>query len=81
LRRSESPDPTTRYSGEYWLKVVNARAVTQNVSMTASMSTELVLAEFPPPVWSTTGFLFMVLVGAAASVIAGIFLFSRRKRP
>jgi hypothetical protein len=74
-------DVEARYSGEYWLKVVNARAVTQNVSMSASTSRELVLAEFPPPVWSTTGFLFMVLVAAAASVIAGIFLFSRRKRP
>jgi len=70
------------FSAEYWLKVVTTSASEQAVSVNASMSKTIVLTEFPPPIWTTTGFwLLMALV--AVSVFAAIYIvfLSRRHVP
>jgi len=70
------------FSAEYWLKVVTTSASEQAVSVNASMSRTIVLTEFPPPIWTTTGFwLLMALV--AVSVFAAIYIvfLSRRHVP
>jgi len=61
------------FSAEYWLKVVTTSATEKAVSVNASMSKTIVLTEFPPPIWTTTGFwLLMALV--AISVFAAVYI-------
>ncbi len=70
------------YSGEYWLRVVSTSATQTAVAVDSSRSTTIVLEEFPPAIWTTTGFLLiMALVGV--SIIAAIYIFflSRKRAP
>jgi len=68
------------FSAEYWLRVVTTSATEQAVPVDSSTSKTIVLTEFPPPIWTTTGFwLLMALV--AVSVFAAVYImFLSRKR-
>jgi len=70
------------FSAEYWLKVVTTSASEQAVSVNASMSKTITLTEFPPPIWTTTGFwLLMALVGVSVFAAIYIVFLSRRHAP
>jgi len=67
------------FSAEYWLKVVTTSAVEQGIDVSASTSKTIVLSEFPPPIWTTTGFwLVLALTGFTVFVAVYIVFFSRR---
>ena len=70
------------FSAEYWLKVVTTSATEQAVSVNASTSKTIVLSEFPPPIWTTTGFWLLVAL-IAISVFAAVYIvfLSRRHIP
>jgi len=69
-----------RYSSEYWLTVVTTKAVKPSVSMTSSKSETVTLTDFPPAIWTTTGFwLLMILI--AAAVLAVLFVAFRSRIP
>lgn len=66
------------YSAEYWLRVVTTSAIEPYVSVNTATSKTIVLSEFPPPIWTTTGFwLLMALI--AVSVLVVIIVFFSRK--
>jgi len=70
------------FSAEYWLKVVTTSATKQAVSVNASTSKTIVLTEFPPPIWTTTGFwLLMAVVGVSVFAAIYIVLLSGRHVP
>jgi hypothetical protein len=70
------------YSAEYWLKVVTARATEAGVSVDASASLTMVLEEFPPPIWTTTGFMLLMAL-VVVSIFAAVYIvfLSRRRTP
>ena len=70
------------YSGEYWLKVVTTSATQTAVTIDASKSATITLEDFPPPIWTTTGFLLlMALVGVSVFAAIYIVFLSRRRAP
>jgi hypothetical protein len=70
------------FSAEYWLKVVTTSVVEQGIDVNASTSKTIVLSEFPPPIWTTTGFwLLLALAGAAVFAAVYMLIFSRRHVP
>ncbi|HKZ94024.1 MAG TPA: hypothetical protein VJ249_05525 [Candidatus Bathyarchaeia archaeon] len=68
------------YSGEYWLKVVATSAAEPAISVESSTSTTIVLEEFPPPIWTTTGFLLLMALVAVSMFAATYIVFLSRKR-
>jgi len=70
------------YSAEYWLKVVTTSATETPFSVDASKTATIVLEEFPPPIWTTTGFLLLMAL-IAVSVFAALYIvfLSRRRIP
>jgi hypothetical protein len=68
------------YVSDYWLTVVKADA-SDTVQVTASTVKTMVLADFPPVIWSTVGFLLVlaVIIVAIMAVVA-FLLFRRRKK-
>lgn len=70
------------FSAEYWLKVVTTSAVEQGVSVSASLSKNVVLSEYPPAIWTTVGFWLLVVLVAVSVFVAVYFVFlSRRHVP
>jgi len=70
------------FSAEYWLKAVTASATETPVSVEFSKTTIIVLEEFPPPIWTTTGFLLlMALIGVSIFAALYIVFLSRRRVP
>jgi len=68
------------FSAEYWLKVVTTSEVEQGIDVSASTSKTIVLSEFPPPIWTTTGFwLVLALIGFIVFLAVYIVFFSRRR--
>jgi len=70
------------YSGEYWLKVVTATATETAVTVESSRSIIIVLEEFPPPIWTTPGFLLLMAL-IAVTIFAALYIvfLSRRAVP
>ncbi len=70
------------FSAEYWLRVVTTSAAEQAVAVDASTSKTIVLAEFPPAIWTTTGFWLLIAL-VAVSVFAAVYIvfLSRRRTP
>lgn len=60
-------------TAEYWLRIVTTSASKQNISVHASTSETVTLADFPPPIWTTTGF-WLLIASTLISVIAAIFI-------
>jgi len=70
------------FSAEYWLKVVTTSTTDSGVSVSAATSRTLLLSEFPPPIWTTTGFwLIIALVGVTIFAAVYIVFLSRRHVP
>ncbi|UCG36470.1 MAG: hypothetical protein JSV64_07665 [Candidatus Bathyarchaeota archaeon] len=67
---------TAHYSADYWLRMVKTSA-TEEFSVTQTASRNLVLQDFPPPVWSTMGF-WLLMMGFVAAVFGIIFIVRRR---
>jgi hypothetical protein len=67
------------YTAEYWLTVVRASA-TEQVSVTASTSKNIILADFPPAIWSTMGFWLLIGSIIAVAMIAAFVLLVLYKR-
>lgn len=68
------------YSAEYWLKVVTTSTTETGISVEASTSNTMVLDEFPPPIWTTTGFLLLMALVAVSIFAAVYIIFLSRKR-
>jgi len=68
------------FSSEYWLKVVTTKATESAFRLDSSMSKTIVLEEFPPPIWTTTGF-WLIVAMVGVSVFAAIYIvyLSRRR--
>jgi len=75
-------DVEAHYSGEYWLRVFTATANETGINVDTSRSIAITLAEFPPPIWTTTGFwLILIPVLVIIGIVAyKIFLVHRRSR-
>ncbi len=75
-------DIEAHYSGEYWLRVFTATANKTGIDVDASRSIAVTLAEFPPPIWATTGFwLLLIPILVIIGIVAyKIFLGHRRSR-
>lgn len=67
------------YSGEYWLSAVTTTATKTAVSLNALGSETIVLADFPPPIWSTIGFQ-LIIAAIAVLVLVGVYTFLIRRR-
>ena len=75
-------DVEAHYSGEYWLRVFTATANETGINVDTSRSIAITLAEFPPPIWTTTGFwLILIPILVIIGIVAyKIFLVHRRSR-
>jgi hypothetical protein len=60
-------------TAEYWLRIVTTSASKQNISVHASTSETVTLADFPSPIWTTTGF-WLLIASTLISVIAAVFI-------
>jgi hypothetical protein len=67
------------YTSDYWLTVVRSSA-TEPVSVTSSGSKSIVLANFPPTIWSTTGFWLLLASTVAVAVAVALILYMIYKR-
>lgn len=67
------------YAADYWLTTAKS-SVAESVTVTASTSKNLILADFPPAIWSTTGFwlLMMLVIAVAVAVAYTFFMIYRR---
>jgi len=68
------------YSAGYWLSVVATSEAALNVPINTSTSNTIVLSEFPPAIWTTTGFWLLVALVAVLAFITVYMSLIRRKR-
>jgi len=61
------------YSTDYWLTTVKSSAIEQ-ATVSASASKNLILTDFPPAIWSTTGF-WILSITLMAAIVAAIYTF------
>jgi hypothetical protein len=68
------------YSADYWLTTVKCSA-TGSATVSASTSKNLILTDFPPTIWSTTGFwlLIIFIMAAMVAVAYTFFIISKRQ--
>ncbi len=68
------------YVAGYWLTLVKTNA-SDTVQVTESMTTPIHLADFPPAIWSTLGFLLLLaVVVLVVAVAVAAYLLSRRRQ-
>lgn len=73
-------DVEAHFSAEYWLRVVRTSATEPGVLVDSSTSKTVVLADFPPAIWTTAGFWLLIAL-VAVSVFAALYIvFLSRKR-
>lgn len=72
-------DIEVHYGGEYWLSAVTVTATKPAISVNASMSEEVTLADYPPPIWSTIGF-WLIIAVVAVSVLVVVYRPLMRRR-
>ncbi|MEM3618547.1 MAG: hypothetical protein QXK47_05695 [Candidatus Bathyarchaeia archaeon] len=70
------------YAADYWLTTIKSSA-TASVTVSASTSKNLILTNFPPAIWSTTGFwlLTIFIIAVMIAAVYTLFIFSRRTHP
>ena len=78
-------DIEAHYSGEYWLRAFTATANKTDVPIEATGSQEITLADFPPPIWTTTGFWLiltpiLILIAIAAYKLLGSKRVQKKKK-
>jgi len=71
-------DIEVHYRADYWLTVVTTKATKSTVSVTSSRSETIILTDFPPSIWSTTGF-WLIIVLVAATILAAILIVFRSR--
>ncbi|MEM0007900.1 MAG: hypothetical protein QXR89_06525 [Candidatus Bathyarchaeia archaeon] len=57
------------YTTDYWLTTVKSTA-TEQATITSSTTKGIVLSNFPPAIWTTTGFLLLIAIIIAAMIAA-----------
>jgi len=67
------------YTSDYWLTVVKTVA-TQSVSVSTSASKSIILADFPPAIWSTAGFMLLIALIIAMAVAISFALYVKHKK-
>jgi hypothetical protein len=68
------------YAADYWLTTIKSSAIEQ-ATVSESTSKNLILKDFPPAIWSTTGFWILTITIMVAIVIAiYTFLITLRRR-
>ena len=67
------------YTSDYWLTVVRSSA-TEPVSVTSSGSKNIILRDFPPSIWSTTGFWLLLALIVAVAIAAAMMLYTTYRR-
>lgn len=65
------------HSTTYWLTAVTATATKPLVSVTSSGSVTITLTDFPPPIWTTTGFWLLIALIIVAVLGTIGFLYKR----
>jgi len=71
-------DIEAHYRADYWLTVVTTKATKSAVSVASSRSETIVLTDFPPPIWNTTGFWLIIVLVAAAILATVLIVFKSR---
>jgi len=71
-------DIEAHYRADYWLTVVTTKATKPSVSVTNSGSETIILTDFPPPIWNTTGFWLIIILVAAALLATILIVFRGR---
>lgn len=66
------------YTSAYWLSVVET-TTSEQLSITTSTSETIVLDDFPPAIWSTALFWFLVILILAATVTIVLILYQRKR--
>ena len=67
------------YSAEYWLNVVTVKARLDDISMDSSISKLMELTEFPPPIWTTTGFMLILAIIVVLIMVIAYAIMRRRR--
>jgi hypothetical protein len=70
-------DLEVHYSTGYWLSMVTTSITESSVSVTSSMPLTITLADFPPPIWTTVGFL--LFAGFVIVIVSGVVVFLYKK--
>lgn len=67
------------YTTDYWLTTVRSTATAQT-NVTSSTSKNMVLTNFPPPIWTTTGFMLLTIIAIAVIVVITYTVFTLHRR-
>ena len=69
------------YTTDYWLTMVQTKGNTP-VSVSESISNEVILSSFPPAIWTTVGFILGISsIAIAVTAIAIFYLYFKRMNP
>jgi hypothetical protein len=69
------------YTADYWLTPTKANA-TEQITVSQSTLKQVVLSDYPPAIWTTTGFWLLIIAVIIAAVAVVLFLRKRhRTRP
>jgi len=71
-------DIEAHYRADYWLTIVTTKTTKPSVSVANSRSETIILTDFPPPIWTTTGFWLLMILIAAAVLAAFLVVFRKR---
>lgn len=71
-------DIEAHYRADYWLTVVTTKATKPSVSVVNSRSETIILTDFPPQIWTTTGFWLLMILIAAAVLVVLLVVFRNR---
>jgi len=69
-----------RFSSVYWLSIVTASATNPSYTINSSGPLTITLTDFPPPIWTTLGFMLLILLFLLAVIIAVFMVLRHRKR-
>jgi len=71
-------DVEAHYRADYALTTVTTKATKESISVTSSKSEVIVLTDFPPALWATTGFWLIIAIVAVGTVAVIMFLLRKR---
>jgi hypothetical protein len=67
------------YVSSYWLSVITTSA-SEQVSLTSTTTKNMVLKDYPPPLWTTTGFQMLIIVLIAIASTITIVVYTVHKK-
>jgi len=68
------------YASSYWLSIITTSA-TDQISLTSTTSKNIVLKDYPPPLWTTTGFLMLIITLIAITSAITLIIYTTHKKP